>query len=84
VGFDVSMPIERIRRLTPFFSNRSIIETKSVGYGSGQPAYFGDHERITRPSEGDSLFQGVTRPRALVCSRHRFTPFGQQIAFLGV
>jgi hypothetical protein len=55
VGVAVSIPIDRIRRLTPFFFSRSIIATKSateratVGHGE-------IHDRISAPKETADLF----------------------------
>ena len=59
VGVPVSMPMERMRRVTPFFSNRSIMETKSATERASL-AYLRDDQSVALAGEGDHLFQSLT------------------------
>jgi len=71
-SFDLATPslcrsniTSRRRRINPHredskahaFLFQPVDDRHQVGYGSGQPADFGDDQRIPRPGEGDSLFQ---------------------------
>jgi hypothetical protein len=80
----VSIPIDRIRRLTPFFSSRSIIATRSATDRANRHILVTTRESPDRANEIASS-KALRGPRALVCSRHRRgSPLSQQISLLSL